>query len=246
MPLREATGFATRALGSVLLAVTLGAGLPSAAGCAGDSEAIPFGPSEGQPRASRSQGTPGSSADSDSDSDEDAGVLPADDASECMVVSSGSLDRVLSSPADFVPRYATATWGSGCDDPLLILAFAEDDCADGTDAAGQQLQLEIRANAIGDLLLPGLNPISDLLLSSVRVRYRRPASTPPAGLWGTCPGVSGQIDVIRLDPSATGTITLDLSMELADCTDMLAAPQVLEGQVSVFLARDRTTACPER
>lgn len=238
-------GVASICLAGIWVASLCLAGFGLAA-CRDDDARPPIGPGSGPRLPAASGGPTGGSPSADDDAGTPPDDTPFDDATECMVIASGSLDRTLSSPVDFAPRYATATWGADCTDPTLVLSFAEDDCADGTDASGQQLRIEIRADAVDDLLLPGQNPVSDLLLSALRIRYRRPARELPSGTWGTCPGVAGQVEVVRLDPNTTGTITLGLSMELADCTGMFAAPQVLEGDLSVFLQRDRATACPDR
>lgn len=229
-------------LGRIACHAILGLALFSLCACQ-EEPLPPFGPDTGstiQPGV----GLPGPTkpdADAGMDGGSSDGGVGA--ANECMVISSGSLDSTLSSPIDFAPMYATATWAADCSDPTLTLRFAEDDCADGT---GHELQIQIRAEAAMDLLLPGANPVTDLLLSAVAIRYQRPGATPPAGLWGTCAGVGGQLEVLALDPTVTGTVSLGLSLDLTDCTEAGRPAQPLEGQLSVFLARDLSTACPGR
>lgn len=192
----------------------------------------------------------GGDEDHDAAVELDAGMGPASPApdgpgtappGECVTLDPVAGDPVILAPADFMPTHVQASWSGSCANPFILLAVSEEGCPGGS---GHELSLRMRADAIGVTLLPGENPLTSVVVEDFSARYQRPANKAPAGVWSTCAGASGTLQIDALDPQAGGSVDVRIDLELPDCSGQKPAQRV-EGRIKASLRRARAAACPE-
>ncbi|HKU42870.1 MAG TPA: hypothetical protein VJR89_32145 [Polyangiales bacterium] len=190
--------------------------------------------------------------------DEDAGV--ARDAAtdeprplECVTIKAlqfASGDEVpsataTSEPTDFLVTRQAATWRDGCEKPTVAVELSDGVCPNGK---GHELEILLAVDAIteGQIGL-GLNQIvaEGEIVPGIRVRYTRPEKLKPAGVFGTCDGVSGQITFYEA-PDVTRPMNWRARYDfmLSPCDGKSNAPIMVSGYFDVRLRRTLESVCP--
>ncbi len=148
-------------------------------------------------------------------------------------------------PSDFPVTRGFAHWIGTCGDPVLQIGLSNGNCPNG---GGHELVIEIDADAIGDgtLFIPGGNQVSEERPDRpIRIRYVRPTSLTPAGTWGTCAGVFGEIIVEALDVTDDAALRAELGLTLAACnTSTTPTTFALVGSFNLKLERGLSEVCP--
>lgn len=156
-----------------------------------------------------------------------------------------TVSNVVFMPADFPVTRGYAHWIGSCSDPVLEIGLSEGRCPNGS---GHELTIQIDGDAINDgtLTVPGANQLQqerpDL---PIRVRYQRPSSYFPAGTWGTCDGVFGELTVESLDITRDAELKAVFGMTLAACdTFTTTATIAISGSFDLDLERGIRELCP--
>ncbi len=150
----------------------------------------------------------------------------------------------VSLPDDFSVTRIQSAWAPGCDEPSYRITLSEGRCPDGR---GQELVFWLDAEAVeSGLIRMGQNPIlEEPGTQGIRIRYRRPEGLDPAGEWGSCELVVGNLDLlgdVNLDPRTElqGRFQLDLTA----CDEATAGVQIVQGTFNALVRRSRAEVCP--
>lgn len=237
----------------VTLAVAVGCGL--ALGCQEDSSrpppvpistldgggGSPFFPGGGRP-ARRDAGTADASVG-------DGGDLLSSgfDFNECLDDADLSMVRnAVFMPTDFPITMGFAHWVGSCGDPALEIGLSTGRCPVGD---GHILAFQIDADAIldGTLFIPGANQvIQERPDRPIVVRYARPTTLVPSGVWGTCDEVFGEFTIESLGLLRGAPQRAEFSMTLASCTSSTTATSIsVTGSFDIDLARGLDDVCPD-
>jgi hypothetical protein len=192
--------------------------------------------------------TPGDDAGSD---DGGSGTYTT---SECVSVDPGSYTNEdilpdqrgsgVTTPADLVVTRAIATWQGACPDPTLVVKLSGGGCPSGD---GHELQLLFSAKALKDgTVSQGQNNVlPEPNSQGIRVRYTRPKTLTPSGVWGSCDGALGQVvfpDVVKV--ATHGPFKARVQLDLGSCDGSKQTNQTVTGWFNVELHRGLNDVCP--
>jgi hypothetical protein len=170
-------------------------------------------------------------------------VSPAD---PLDVGPNGKLPNAVAVPVDLEVTRVETTWTGDCVAPVIRVTLSDGDCPSGD---GHEVEVSIDAPAVADgTVRRGQNPLEpEPVAGGIRMRYRRPASLDPAtaGEWGTCAGVTGNVDFTQTPGTDGGAeLRVRLQTQLAACDDVTVGVQVVNGSFDVTLIRGLDDLCP--
>jgi len=169
------------------------------------------------------------------------------DLNECLDDADLSMVRnVAFMPTDFPVTMGFAHWVGSCGDPALEIGLSTGRCPAG---GGHFLTFQIDADAIldGTLFIPGANQVvQERPDRPIVVRYVRPTTLVPFGIWGTCDEVFGELTIESLGLLRGSPQRAEFSMTLAACTaDTTTTSISITGSFDIDLARGLDDVCPD-
>ncbi|MET0387550.1 MAG: hypothetical protein ABW321_16395 [Polyangiales bacterium] len=194
--------------------------------------------------------------DADADAARDAGRSDAGltwPVSSCALVPVSRTDvddatniTATERPADFLVTRQAETWSDGCEDPKLTLEFTGGDCFSST---RHRLAITLRVNDVEDnWITTGNNQVlPDADARGIQIRYERPLTSPPAGVWGTCSEASGQLVFLEApDLTAGARLQARYELTLPGCTGAESEAQLVVGSFNYILHYGVASLCPDR
>ena len=164
--------------------------------------------------------------------------------------SADGLSNATVSPTDFSVTRVVGTWEASCVEPTLRIEMSDGACPDGKE---HKLVFWINTTAIekgririGQNILSSEQTDAGPVLPDLRVRYTRPASFPPAGDYGTCGDVTGELSLIGTVATTAHTkLQGSFQLLLPPCDGGTGEAQSVIGTFQVELARGRAEVCPD-
>jgi hypothetical protein len=154
------------------------------------------------------------------------------------------LANVVTLPTDLVVTRAEAAWEEGCIQPSLRVTVSSGNCPDGD---GHQLTFFLPADGVEEsTLFIGQNLIMpEPAAGSIRVRYTRPTRIDPSGVWGTCAGSDGTLDIIGdLELIQGRILQASYILDLTRCDDGEESVQEVTGSFHVEVPASLSAVCP--
>jgi hypothetical protein len=156
----------------------------------------------------------------------------------------GQYANAIEEPTDLLATRIVGSWSGTCDPAAIKIEMSDGDCPDGEGHALTFLldALSIREGVLGT----GIHELApDSAGGPIRVRYVRPTPLESAGMYGTCDGVVGNVNVA----GELGTVRFDrlqarFEMELPPCDGSGLPAQSFLGTFNVELQRSLSTVCP--
>jgi len=155
-----------------------------------------------------------------------------------------NLANVVTSPIDLAVSRAEAAWEEGCVQPSLRVTVSDGNCPDGD---GHQLTFFLPADGVEEsTLFMGQNVIMpEPAAGFIRVRYTRPSRLEPSGVWGTCSGSSGTLDIIGdLELIQGRVLQANYTLDLTRCDDGEDSIQQVTGSFHIEVPASLSEVCP--
>lgn len=211
------------------------------------------------PAASQSGGPNVTEQDKDAAADDrDAGARDAGSSVDAAVPSTTSCtlatlatDGTTSlpvQPADFDVTRQAQTWtiDTGCTAPSFSVQLSGGRCPDGD---GHELTMTFDVNAIEDgAIHTGNNTVSsDADSLGLSIRYVRPASLSPSGVWGSCTGASGTVIFgDTATPRSGVTLSARYELNLTACDGSSHEALLVTGNFELLVRNSLERFCPDR
>jgi hypothetical protein len=154
------------------------------------------------------------------------------------------LANIVTMPTDLQVERAEAAWEEGCVQPSLRVTLSSGNCPDGD---GHQLTFFLPADGVEEsTLLMGQNLIMpEPAAGFIRVRYTRPTRLEPNGVWGTCNGASGTLDIVGELELIQGRILQgNYTLDLTRCDGGEDSVQLVTGAFRVVVPASLSAVCP--
>jgi hypothetical protein len=144
-------------------------------------------------------------------------------------------------PADFaVSRQAV---GFSADCSLLTIELSNGTCPRGD---GHELEFTLNVAGIEDGLIRLANNEVSADSSNIIVRYTRPSTLTPNGVWGSCGSATGQLVFLEApDLTMSANWQANFQLLLAPCDGTTNAPIEVDGEFDFALRFNLATACPD-
>jgi hypothetical protein len=154
----------------------------------------------------------------------------------------GMVDNVVTLPDDLAVTRASAAWEDGCIQPSLRVTISDGNCPDGD---GHQVTFFLPANEDNPLLIGQNLVTAEPSASNIRVRYTRPTNSEPSGVWGTCSGANGTLDIIgELEFIAGREVQGSFILDLTRCDGGEDSVQQMTGSFRVEIPASLSDVCP--
>ena len=150
----------------------------------------------------------------------------------------------VSAPVDLVITRAETLWEVGCAVPTLKVTLSDGGCPVGE---GHELTFFIPARGTSNSLVIGQNVIrEELEPGHIRARYTRPSRFSDDGVWGTCEGAAGTLDVIgEIDLDEGSILQASFMLELTRCDgESPDTIQIVNGTFSIEIPESLDEVCP--
>jgi hypothetical protein len=158
----------------------------------------------------------------------------------------------VSEPLDFNVTRVVATWRKDCADPAIVIEMSEGDCR-FPEEHRLQVILPVAGIETGEIRA-GVNyltaEVADMDAATIdpipRFLYFRPARLTPDGVWGTCTGEPGILEITDDEPDVVKGTRLQgrFSLTLSACDDSGNEPETVNGAFNIVLERGLDEACP--
>jgi hypothetical protein len=154
------------------------------------------------------------------------------------------LANAVTMPIDLEVTRAEAAWEEGCVQPSLRVTVSDGSCPDGD---GHQLTFFLPADGVEEsTLFIGQNLIvPEPAAGVIRVRYTRPNRIDPSGVWGTCAGSHGTLDIVgELELIQGRILQANYTLDLTPCDDGDESVQQVMGSFRVEIPASLSQVCP--